>query len=746
METEILTGEDIRFLAQQPDAEVGIMLGQMTTLMQNINDLQQDTDDKVAKLESQGWFKRMTNTLFGRNKATKQEIQKNNDKVVTYISQSVAQLYQMNMINERIICSLGNRMNEVYMQVTNMYQEQLNMKAQISQIMAVQQQTLETMGAFVSKLNEKIESVDNFHMLISEIQNGMYNDSSKLYNMCSILSQLDKRQMDDSRKMNLLRDTMERAGVITQEEFTVQKCLQEIVALPTEKIGLIYMELCNFRQSFPANLFADMIESYHFLSKMERMSKKKELIIQRVMDAYELDADAAFSVADIAESFFENKQECLVNISNIMIDTNNAPTTSEIDDTELLAKLNDFTYLSIINSGEEETADADQMFTEIELSRIEILAENGEPIAMYFIAHKLIGENDAKALDLLKASANKNYPPALLVMGAYWLGNGTDEDAVISDQHTANYDIAIDYFEKCSNDEKISGIIKTFCEDFEEIACALQELNDHKNAFRLRMICAKYGDLAAINMVALHYSAGKGVDQDFSKAFKYYKTAAEQGYPDSQNSLAICYMEGKGCIKDSEEALKWLKKAAEQGHALAQANLATQYYNGDGCEENHFEAFMWYEKAAEQGYVTAQFNLAVLYDNGDGCEENLYEAFKWYKKAAEQGYVTAQFNLAVLYENGDGCEENHYEAFKWYKKAAEQGHVTAQFNLADCYHNGEGCELDFKEAFKWYKKAAMQGNVDAQIELAYFYQNGFGCEKNKKAAMYWRQKAAEHDD
>ena len=329
MNTQLLTGEDTRFLAQQPEYEVDIMVGQMTTLMQNITDLQNDTDDKVAQLQNQGWFKRMTNTLFGRNKATKQEIQKNNDKVMTYISQSVAQLYQMNLINERVICSLGNRMNEVYLQVTEMNQEMLTMKGQISQLMAVQQQTMEALGAFVNKLNEKIESVDNFHMMISEIQNGMYNDSSKLYNLCSILSQLDKRQMEDNRKMALLKDSMEKAGIITEDEITVQECLKEIVALPQEKIGLIYLELCNFRNSFPANLFADMIENYHFLSKMEKMSKKKEVLIQRVLDQYELDPDAAFSIADISESFFENKQECLVNINNLQIGVNDTSEDEE---------------------------------------------------------------------------------------------------------------------------------------------------------------------------------------------------------------------------------------------------------------------------------------------------------------------------------------------------------------------------------------------------------------------------------
>ncbi len=339
MITQLLTGEDTRFLAQQPEYETDIMVGQMTTLMQNITDLQSDTDDKVAQLQNQSWFKRMTNTLFGKNKVTKQEIQKNNDKVVTYISQSVAQLYNMNLINERAICSLGNRMNEVYMQVVESNQEMLNMKGQISQIMAVQQQTMEALGAFVNKLNEKIESVDNFHMLISEIQNGMYNDSSKLYNLCSILSQLDKRQMNDNRKMNLLIDTMNKSGIITSDEITVLKCLQEIVALPQEKIGLIYLELCNFRNSFPADLFADMIENYHFLSKMEKMSKKKEVIIQRVIDKYDLDSNAPFSIEDISKSFFENKQACLVDISNIQISMNDSKSIDSNKKIENIVKI-----------------------------------------------------------------------------------------------------------------------------------------------------------------------------------------------------------------------------------------------------------------------------------------------------------------------------------------------------------------------------------------------------------------------
>ena len=605
METEILTGEDIRFLAQQPDAEVGIMLGQMTTLMQNINDLQQDTDDKVAKLESQGWFKRMTNTLFGRNKATKQEIQKNNDKVVTYISQSVAQLYQMNMINERIICSLGNRMNEVYMQVTNMYQEQLNMKAQISQIMAVQQQTLETMGAFVSKLNEKIESVDNFHMLISEIQNGMYSDSSRLYNMCSILSQLDKRQMDDSRKMNLLRDTMERAGVITQEEFTVQKCLQEIVALPTEKIGLIYMELCNFRQSFPANLFADMIESYHFLSKMERMSKKKELIIQRVMDAYELDADASFSVADIADSFFENKQGCLVTLDNVpkieMQNDNAVPQPSDLlaDDENKSKDGFNKTITNIVDENNtKETYETNNNSTD-------------DP---FF----------EKLKDALEEAINVK----------------TDNFTTDTSVHSLGID-SLDFMDIVTEIEDRYGfsLPDVVLEKFKKLGDIVVYVEKE---------AAGRGDAEAQYWLGYRYSNGQGVDCDYTEAAKWFRKAAEQGQVDAQERIAAFYYSGLGVAEDQYEAVKWYKMAAEQGNAKAQYQLGRCYDGGNGCVADKVKSFEWIKKAAMQGYGEAFGMLSEYYEEGYGCQKNNKAAVYWKEKAWERTRSIMKKNGVIL--------------------------------------------------------------------------------------------------
>lgn len=688
MNTQLLTGEDTRFLAQQPEYEVDIMVGQMTTLMQNITDLQNDTDDKVAQLQNQGWFKRMTNTLFGRNKATKQEIQKNNDKVMTYISQSVAQLYQMNLINERVICSLGNRMNEVYLQVTEMNQEMLTMKGQISQLMAVQQQTMEALGAFVNKLNEKIESVDNFHMMISEIQNGMYNDSSKLYNLCSILSQLDKRQMEDNRKMALLKDSMEKAGIITEDEITVQECLKEIIALPQEKIGLIYLELCNFRNSFPANLFADMIENYHFLSKMEKMSKKKEVLIQRVLDQYELDPDAAFSIADISESFFENKQECLVNINNLQIGVND---TSEDEEAANIWQEYDEAEEIGINYN---SLSADELIA---------LANNGDVYAMDTLGaayefgedKEVIGvlgiEKDfEEAVKWYRKAAEQGFDIAQDSLGnCYYLGHGVDED----------YVKAVKWYRKAA----------------EQGLCTAQD---------------SLGDC---------YYYGRGVDEDDAEAVKWYRKAAEQGLDTAQHSLGKCYYFGYGVDEDKVKAVKWYRKAAEQGNDDAKTNLGWCYYCGFGVSENVQKAEELLLDAANEDNNLAMLRLGHIYIN-DG---NATRAIDWYKKAAEHGEAYADTCIGEIYRNGNGIEQNYEKAYGYFKKAANNGEPEAQNYLGLMFLQGEHVKENDEKAVAYFQQAAEQELPVAQYNLGSCYYNGWGTSKDNGSAKFWMKKAAE---
>ena len=144
---DLITIEDVNYLAKQSSGKMNMILSGMTSLMN-------DTDKKVEMLESQDWFKRMVKTVTGKNKLTQLEIQQNHDKLNAYMSQAITELYNRNCIDHEVMMSLGVQLNEIYA-------DHLQLKKML--------------GSFVTKLNEKIDSVDNFNMLITEINQGVYS-------------------------------------------------------------------------------------------------------------------------------------------------------------------------------------------------------------------------------------------------------------------------------------------------------------------------------------------------------------------------------------------------------------------------------------------------------------------------------------------------------------------------------------------------------------------------------------------
>lgn len=180
MNGQIITKEDLSYLAQQSSDNLNKILSGMTMLMN-------DSSNKVALLEKQTWFQRMCYTISGKNKMTQQEIHQNYDRINGYMSQAMTELFQQQCIDREIIMSLSNQLREIYA-------EHIQLK--------------QVIGAFVNKLNEKIESIDNFHMLNTEIEQGVYNEEEPIISICRILSQIDTRCIQDFRKMNILRRSM----------------------------------------------------------------------------------------------------------------------------------------------------------------------------------------------------------------------------------------------------------------------------------------------------------------------------------------------------------------------------------------------------------------------------------------------------------------------------------------------------------------------------------------------------------
>ncbi|MEI6704089.1 MAG: PDZ domain-containing protein, partial [Deltaproteobacteria bacterium] len=253
---------------------------------------------------------------------------------------------------------------------------------------------------------------------------------------------------------------------------------------------------------------------------------------------------------------------------------------------------------------------------------------------------------------------------------------------------------------------------------------------------------AELGDVNSQYNLAVAYSMGHGVNQDYSESARWYRKAAEQGDAGAQYTLGTGYFNGQGVKQDYVEAVKWFRKAAEQGEPNAQSMLGYAYDSGKGVKQDDFEAIKWFRRAAEQGNANAQSNLGLAYFNGRGVKQDYQEGVKWYRKAAEQGDVEAQSKLGYAYNFAIGVIEDRAEAVKWYRKAAEQGNASSQNSLGDAYNFGWGVTQDRVEAVKWYRKGAELGDAASIYSIGMVYDHGYGVRQDYAEAMNWYRKAA----
>lgn len=271
--------EDINYLAQQSSDSINIILSGMMALMS-------DTDSKVAMLESQKWFQRMIKTVFGKNKLTQMEIQQNHDKLNAYMSEAIAELYNRNCIDQKVIMSLGTQLNELY---TN--------NVQLKQML----------GAFVNKLNLKIDSIDNFHMLIKEIEQGVYCEDYPLISICKLIAQFDNRILDDKRKLDIISRSLIQQKIITRDSVLLTDYLREILDMPVDKFGEIYLELNTIRNNFMADIILKTMNKYYFLPDLSRKLKNKDILIEEVIKEERLDETVTLSIDEIYNDFVDSK-------------------------------------------------------------------------------------------------------------------------------------------------------------------------------------------------------------------------------------------------------------------------------------------------------------------------------------------------------------------------------------------------------------------------------------------------------
>ena len=591
---ELIPIEDMNYLAQQSQGKINMILSGMTALMN-------DTEDKTEKIEKQNWFQRMVKTVTGKNRATREEIKQNHDKLNAYMSQAIAELYNRNCIDSQVMISLGTQLNELYA-------EHLQLK--------------QMLGAFVVKLNEKIDSVDNFHMLNTEIEQGVYSDNEKIIAICKVMSQFDNRIMEEPRKLDILRRSMEKQEIITEDEVLLTDYLMDIMNISVDEIGKIYLELSTIRRDFFANLILGVIEDYHFLPDMQRKMMKKEKIIGNLIQREGLDDTITLSINEVYDNFINSKievKEGLIPVESIQNQTGN--------------------QISYNNNDNLEMKKAEQIFLNYKLDvafeLFKKLAENGNGRAMYFL-----GEFYSQPYGKTKKDNKK---------AKEWRIKGKEVGDVLAALNVA-------YYLPKNSDERN----RTCFELFEDILKLSED-----------------GDIFAQNELADMYLYGYGIEGDKEEGVKWLKKSAESGYWRSMDELANCYFNGIGVSQDKLKAIDLYKKVYELGSVRAANGIGRIYENQNNSEE----AVKWYRKGFEKGDDWSGYNLAYCYYDGIGVPQDELKALELYKKVYELGGSASgetAYEIGGIYLG----QEKLKEAYMWYKSSLEYGVERAEEMLA----------------------------------------------------------------
>lgn len=309
--TSIIPAQDINALMLMSPSELNKTTAQMTALLSEMASEKGRIDSMVTMLEKQPWYKKCIFTITGKNKVTVSEINNHKDKLASYTSSALAQLYQNNKIEQQQIVALGEAINSVNGQLAATNYELIEAQVAVANLRS---ELIQSITGLSNALNEKIVSVDNFHMLTEEINQGVYDCGNVIASIFSVIAQIDRRMAADARKMNIIRNALVNKGYLNDEGLPLFQYMKMVAALPDKVAGTIYYEFFCLNGNGYACMFANLMECYVFLPRMEKKSKKVDMIIQGICDSNYEDSDTVFSTTEIYDYFLESKIDYLSSI------------------------------------------------------------------------------------------------------------------------------------------------------------------------------------------------------------------------------------------------------------------------------------------------------------------------------------------------------------------------------------------------------------------------------------------------
>ena len=205
----IIPNEDIEYFLAQSQAETAKIMAGMNAIIEG-------NEQACNALKSQKWYQRIWKGITRQNKATVDNMHKNQEKLSVYCVQALSLIIQQKSVSDSMITNLSCALYNTTSRIVNL--ELL-------------------VEGFASKLNEKIISIDNYNDLITDIQNDKFDTNKPFISILDVLSRIDKRTAANPEKILRIKETLIKNNFDLNAPLSLEEITKQILTLNEDAIG-----------------------------------------------------------------------------------------------------------------------------------------------------------------------------------------------------------------------------------------------------------------------------------------------------------------------------------------------------------------------------------------------------------------------------------------------------------------------------------------------------------------------------
>ena len=298
----LISKDEIIKLSEMKQDEVNISAAQMLVLANSIVSGKYDSNTMIAVLEKQAWYKRMWNKLNGKMKGTSEEFEQHKGLIALYAVQAVSVLFKSDKFDMDMNMAIRQKIIDIYYFTTLSDAEKLISLEILSELRSGLRELAE-------KLIENTEQTDVVSIITKGMIRNEFNFNNPVVSACVVLSKLDSSILNSEQALDIIRNSISENELFETAEKSISDYMSDVINIPVEKTGVVYLELASMIDNPWATMFSDLIESYNMFPKMERMAKKKDVIIKNIIEKNDLDSDIAFAASDLFEAMLNTRIE-----------------------------------------------------------------------------------------------------------------------------------------------------------------------------------------------------------------------------------------------------------------------------------------------------------------------------------------------------------------------------------------------------------------------------------------------------